>query len=891
MDRHRHYLGPLFDPRSVLVLLEGRAPLEPWLAALIDAQRDDSLAQGRAFAIATVAEGGPAPRFAPDLVLVVTTADGVVAALELAAGWKAVHAVVFAEHDDRASLQAWAGAARRLGVRLLGPGTMGFVRPRTKLNASRLAREVRPGPVALVTQSGMLGSAILDWAGGTAIGFSLVVSMGQEIDVDLDQVLDFLASDAHTHAVVMYVEAVRDARGFMSALRALAATKPVIVLNGGSRAEPAARAHTHSGAIAASSAVYSAAFRRAGAVQVRQFTQLFTAVRCLASRTWPAGVRVAVVANGHGPAVLAADQARVYGLRIGPVSDGLARALRSALPAVEPANPCNLGTFARAPDYGAALAAFVADPDTDAVLVVMSPCVGIDASAVAAQIAQAGAATRKPVFVCLMGEATTREPRLQVDAAGLPVFRTPEAAVDAYGTIVTFLRNQQLLLQTPKPLSELEAPDLVFARGLVTGAVTRAREVLTERESKALLEAFHIPLTRTALAVDADAAVALAERIGYPVVLKVESPDVAHKSDVGGVVLDVRDAAEVRTQFARIVESVRDAQPGARVAGVTVQPMRRSRHGRELFIGVFQDPDFGPVIAFGAGGTRIEVLRDVTLEFPPLNGFLARRMIERTRVAETLGAFRGAPAVDLERIEAILVRVSELVCELPQVRELDLNPLIADEHGTVVVDARIVVDARPRPDARAYSHLAIMPYPPGLTRETVLRDGRRVLLRPIRPDDAERLQRFMGRLSDQSRYFRFISTMRELPQKMLARYTQIDYDREMAIVAVALPGEGGTSSATGADEIVGVARYLLYPDRETSEYALAVADAYQGQGLGSTLMTAINAVGKARGLRRTEGYVLAQNEGMLRLMQRLGFVVDPDPEDPAMRIVWKSLVE
>ena len=420
-----------------------------------------------------------------------------------------------------------------------------------------------------------------------------------------------------------------------------------------------------------------------------------------------------------------------------------------------------------------------------------------------------------------MGDQGVRPYRRALDDAGIPVFRTPETAVDAYSTVTVFHQNQQLLQQTPRSLSGLDAPDLDGARMLIESVLAERRQLLTEMESKALLGAFHVPVTRTMIARSPTEAIVIAEQMGFPVAMKIASHDVTHKSDVGGVVLNVRNAAEVRAQYGEIIAAVRRALPKARIEGVTVQAMRRSRFARELYVGVYRDPLFGPVIAFGAGGTRIEVVRDTTIEFPPLNRFLARRMIERTRVAESLGEFRGAPAVDFEVLETLLVRVSEMVCELPWIAEMDINPAIADENGVVAVDARIVIDPTAGNAPARYAHMAIMPYPAHLTQVRSAPDGQFYTIRPIQSEDADRLQAFMRALSPESRYFRFISTLSELTPKMLVRYTQIDYDRELALVAVQQkdPLAEPVDGAEGDDEerIIGVVRYLLNPDRRVRD--------------------------------------------------------------------------
>ena len=405
--------------------------------------------------------------------------------------------------------------------------------------------------------------------------------------------------------------------------------------------------------------------------------------------------------------------------------------------------------------------------------------------------------------------------------------------------------------------------------------------MLDEPQSKALLQAFRIEVTRTLPARTLAQALEAARELGFPLVMKVNAAGIVHKTEAGGVVLNVRDEAEVLTQFPRILQAVAQAQPQIAVDGITLQPMRQGRHARELYVGVFRDPLFGPVMAFGAGGTRVELLRDTTLEFPPLNRFLAGRMVERTRVADTLADFQGAPAIDPQTLQALLVAVSEMVCELPWIAQMDINPVIADEHGLVAVDARVVLDASVGPEPARHAHLAIMPYPSHLTRGYRTGDGRDCLLRAIQPEDADRLQAFIRALSAESRYFRFLSVLAELPQRMLIRYTQIDYDRELALVAV---------QGTAEDErIVGVVRYLLNPDRVSCEFAVAIADDWQGVGLGSTLMRAIVEAARLKGLRRIEGYVLATNSRMLGLMTHLGFALKTDPQDPTLRRVWIDL--
>jgi acetyltransferase len=492
-----------------------------------------------------------------------------------------------------------------------------------------------------------------------------------------------------------------------------------------------------------------------------------------------------------------------------------------------------------------------------------------------------------------MGDSSVVEARAILNSASIPSFRTPEAAVGAFGNIASFYQNQQLLQQTPPPLSNLAKPDIEGARLVIESVLAERRKVLTEMESKTLLSAFHIPVTQTILARSANEAMMIATQLGFPVALKIDSPDISHKSDVQGVALNITNATSVRDTYNDMVQTVARLQPSARINGVTVQTMARIRHGREIYIGLVTDDPFGPVIAFGAGGTMIELINDRAMELPPLNQFLARRLIDRSRVAETLGEWRGNGAANVDAVEQILLRVSEMVCELPQLREMDINPIIVDEDGAVAVDARIVIDhASQSGNSRShpYSHLSILPYPAHYEQIWPLRGGGEYLVRPIHPDDASMLQDLMKHLSSESRYFRFVSSITELPPNMLARFTLIDYDREMALVAVhKLRTANEEGEITETERIVGVSRYITNPDQSSCEFSLVVSDDFNGKGLGSRLMQSIMDVARDKGLAEMDGLVLANNPNMLKLMRSLGFVVKPYPEDPDFKLVTHML--
>ena len=893
----KHYLTPLFSPSSIVVFAGDPDTPEtqtPYARAVLTELQATGYA-GLVTFLDIHMSGTLADLAASraDLAIIALPHDQIAAALEVTGRIRCRAALVLSSGLPAPQCAELLTIARRHGVHLLGPNSLGFQRPQLKLNASAAGTLATPGPLALVSQSGALTSSILDWAQRNGVGFSAVISLGPNTAVDLPQALDFLANDGSTQSILVYMEGIRNARRFMSALRAAAHAKPVVVMKAGRKPAGSKAALTHSAAIVGSDDVFEAALRRAGAVRVRSFTQLFSAAKCLASRYRPVGKRLAIVTNGGGPGVLAADWANEIGLEVATLAEATRAELAPKLPAGASLHGViDLGEDASPEHYSAALLAAGRDLGTDGVLAIYSPKPDSDPAAVARGVTETFRLTGKPVLACWMGEARVKEARDVLNAVAIPSFRTPEAAVDAFGNIASFYQNQQLLQQTPPPNSNLAKPDVEGARLLIESVLAERRKVLTEMESKALLAAFHIPVTRTMLARSANEAMLISAQLGYPVALKIDSPDISHKSDVQGVALNVMTATQVRDTFNDMLAAVKRAQPSARVNGVTIQPMSGKRHGREIYIGLTTDDPFGPVITFGAGGTMIELIADRAMELPPLNQFLAHRLIERARVAEMLAPWRGAPAADLEGVEQILLRVSEMVCELPQLREMDINPIIVDEMGAVAVDARVVIEHAPPASTSNghYQHLAILPYPSAYEREWPMTGGGLYTIRPIRPDDADMLQAFARSLSPESRYFRFASTMPELPPRMLARYTLIDYDREMALVAVHRTREAAADGAfVETERIIGVSRYITNPDQTSCEFSLVVSDDVKGQGLGSRLMLSIMEFARAKGLAEIDGLVLANNPNMLRLMAGLGFSTQPFPEDPDFKLVSKAL--
>ena len=765
-------------------------------------------------------------------------------------------------------------AARETGLRIIGPNCLGLMRPSHKINATFSRNSALPGHLALVSQSGAICAAILDWAEDQRIGFSLVASLGDAADVDFGDLLDFLALDPQTRSILLYVEGIRNARGFISGLRAAARMKPVIVIKSGRHAEGSRAAMSHTGALVGADDVFDAALERAGAVRAQTVQQMFSAAAILSSGARARGNRIAIVTNAGGPGVMATDRAVELDLGIAELRPETMKRLDAALPVHWPhANPVDLLGDADAARYEAALEACLDDPAVDGVLAMLTPQAMTDSDGAAEVVIRCARRSGhgKPVLACWMGGKQVEKARERFCKERLPNFITPEASVEAFAYLTAHQRSQRLLLQVPGPLSDRSPADVEGARMIIEGALSEGRRSLGTMESKAVLAAFRIPVTQTVQAHSASEALVAASTLGYPLAMKITSPDITHKSDVGGVRLNITTAEAVRKSFQVMMQEAAEARPDARLEGVTLERMYRSHYGRELMVGVLRDPVFGPVISFGSGGTSVEVLQDRAVALPPLNETIIRGLIGRTRVARLLQRFRHMPPVDTIALEQVLLRISEMVCELPEVAELDINPLIVDEHGLAAVDARIVVD-HPPSAADRYAHMAIHPYPSHLVEEWPMADGYTLTIRPIRPEDAQIEQAFVRGLSDESRYFRFMQAVHELTPEMLVRFTQIDYDRELALIAV-------IETEPGLEKQVAVARYTANPDRRSCEFAIVVADEWQGRGIGTHLMHSLMRVAKSRGIALMEGEIIAGNTHMLGLMRRLGFRIRPNRDD------------
>ena len=758
--------------------------------------------------------------------------------------------------------EAMLRAARATTLRILGPNCIGLLVPGIGLNASFAHLNARPGGIAFVAQSGALTTAMLDWAQGAGVGFSHCISLGNAADVDFGDLLDALGKDPATRAILLYIESVTGARKFMSAARAAARNKPVIAVKAGRSAEAARVATSHSGALAGADAVYEAALRRAGVLRVATTRQLFEAAQILAQGRPYCGPRLAILSNGGGPAVLATDALIGAGGELATLAPGTLAQLDAQLPAGwSRANPVDIIGDAPPQRYRGALDALLADPVSDAVLVIHAPTALAATTEVAAACAEPLAQAVRPVFACWLGAegAAAAGGRARRPVHG---YATPEEAVDAFMHVVRYHQVQALLMEAPRSIPQSFTPDRRAARAIIDAALAEDRATLTEPQSKDLLAAYGIPVVETRIAREVSALAALAGTIGYPVALKILSPDITHKSDVGGVALDIADARELERAAEAMQRRCRELRPAARIEGFTVQKMIRRGGAHELLAGIASDATFGPVILFGRGGTAVETIGDRALGLPPLNSTLARELIGRTRVSRLLAGARGLARANMEELEATLVKLAQLACDVAEVAELDINPLLVDERGCIALDARVRLAGVA---GAAATRLAIRPYPSELEEESEFA-GSRLLLRPIRPEDMAAHRRFLARIAREDLYTRFFTGVRELPESDLAHLTQIDYDREMAFLAVARAG-------SASEEILAVARACADPDNTNAEFAVLVRSDLKRRGLGRLLMRKLIAYCRERRTRLLWGSVMSGNVAMLRLARSLGFTV------------------
>jgi acetyltransferase len=779
-------------------------------------------------------------------------------------------------------------AARAKGLRLVGPNCLGIMVPRIKLNASFAARMPPAGDLALISQSGAIAAGMIDWASGRSAGFSAIVSIGDQLDVDFGDLLDYFALDPRTRAILLYIESIKDARKFMSAARAAARVKPVVVVKTGRHAAAARAAATHTGALAGTDDVYDAAFRRAGLLRVMDLGELFNATETLGRLTGPVGKRLAILTNGGGIGVLAIDRLIDLGGSPAELSKTTQDRLDAALPPNwSRSNPIDIIGDAGPERYAAALEALLDDETVDAILVMNVETALASATDIARTVTDIVGAQRKtllrpkPILATWIGNS---ERVAEIfNQANVPSYPTETDAIRGFMHLVRHDDAVRTLMETPPNLLRDFSPDVATARRVVERAIAEKRQWLDPLEVAELLRCYAIPAVPIALAPTADAAVQEAAPFlskGQAVVVKIHSRDIVHKSEVNGVRLNLGSSAAVREAANQIIDSAKEALPHARISGVTVQPMILRPKARELIAGIADDPTFGPVIVFGRGGTAVEVINDKALSLPPLDLNLARDLVARTRASRILKAYRNIPAVKPDEVPLTLVKLAQLAADLPEVRELDINPLLADESGVLALDARIAVapvaEVRKGP---GHPRFAIRPYPSDWEQRFAIDGIGDILVRPVRPEDESLYVDFFRQISPEDLRLRFFAPVKDFGHTFVARLTQLDYARAMAFAAI--------SEATG--ELLGGVRLHSDANYETGEYAILLRSDLKGRGLGWKLMELIIRYARAEGLKRIEGQVLADNVAMLQMCRELGFAVTADPHEKNILNVGLSL--
>ena len=805
----------------------------------------------------------------PDLAVIATpppTIPGLIAELG-AKGTKAavvITAGLSEQGDDGTSLrQAMLDAAKPHLLRVVGPNCLGTLVPGIGLNASFAHLSPKAGKLAFVAQSGAVVTSVLDWATSRGIGFSHLVALGDMSDVDFGDMLDYLANDPGTSAILLYIEAITDARKFMSAGRAAARMKPVMVVKAGRHPEGARAAASHTGALAGADDVYDTAFRRAGMLRVIHLEELFDAVQTLSMVKPPKGDRLAIVTNGGGVGVMATDALMDHGGALAKLDPKTVAELDKHLPTTwSKTNPVDIIGDAPPERYEHAIKAVMDDPEVDAVLTLNCPTAIASPDEAGAAVIKAVGKAKRPLLTSWLGDGAALPARRRFAEHKIPTFETPEDAIAAFMQLVAYRRNQRTLMETPASMPDAFKPDLASARRVIEGALDDGKTWLNEPSAKALMAAYDIPTAKTLVAKDPHEAASLAVEFGGGVAIKILSDDILHKSDVGGVALDLFGPRHVEDAAEAMLERVSALKPDAVIDGFSVQSMIRRPGAHELIIGAITDPTFGPLILFGQGGTAVEVMDDKALAMPPLNMHLAREVMAQTRIHRLLKGYRDRPPAALDAIAATLIKVAQLVIDHPEIDELDINPLLADDFGVMTLDVRVKLQPT---DKTGPERLAIRPYPKELEEKVTLKDGRDFVLRPVRPEDEPAFHLGFTKLTPEEIQLRFFTPMKTLTHVMAARFTQIDYDREMALVLA-------EDRAPGQAAIGGVARLAADPDNERAEYAIIVGQELTGQGLGQLMMERLIAYAEERGIGELYGEVLRKNKAMLSLCEKLGFV-------------------
>ncbi len=758
---------------------------------------------------------------------------------------------------------------RKYGLRIIGPNCLGVIRPSVSLNATFVSKMPKPGNIAFISQSGALGSAILDWAMHENIGFSNFVSVGSMIDVNFGDLIDYFGTDPKTKSILMYIEGLSDARKFMSAAKHFARTKPIIVVKAGKFGESAKAAASHTGSLTGEDMVYDTAFKRAGIVRVEEIADLFNCAEVLGTQPLPRGPRLAIITNAGGPGVMATDAIMARGGKMAELDQKTMNALNAILPHYwSKGNPIDILGDAKADRYKAAVESCLNDENIDGILIIYTAqAVGepIEIAKSIVELCRGRQYRTKTILTSFMGYGEVEEANRAFNENDIPTYSTPEQAVKTYMYMYLYQRNLELLYQTPEELPIDVAPPKRPLMVIIRNAAKENREILNEAEAKTFLEYCNFPVAKTRVAKSAEEATVLASEMGYPVVLKILSPQIIHKTEAGGVILDITNEKELRESYDRIIQRAKEHRPDAEILGVVVQKMVKKR-GYEVIIGSKSDPMFGSVILFGMGGIGVELFKDFALGLPPLNQTLVRRMLEETKVYQLLKGYRNVPPANIKLLEEIMMLFSQMLVDFPQLKEVDINPLFIDEENAYVIDARIVIDVKKVFERlEPHDHLVISPYPKKYETMWRLKDGRAVLLRPIKPEDEPLWLEMFQNFSEESIRNRFFQILKDTPHETRIRYTNIDYDREIAIVP--------ELTENGHRKILGVVRVSIEPDGKTGEMAFIIADQWQGLGLGTKLVDYAIEICKDMKLKTIYAIMLPDNRRAIDMMRKMGLAI------------------
>ena len=757
--------------------------------------------------------------------------------------------------------------ARKGGVRIIGPNCMGIICPKQKLNASFASHMAPAGKMAFISQSGAICSAMLDLSLKKKMGFQYFVSIGSMLDVDFGDLIDYLGNDPEVTSILLYMESLTEIRKFMSAAREVSRIKPIVVLKAGKSEQGAKAAASHTGALAGENRVYEAAFIRAGLARVRTLEDFFDCAELLAKQSPPLGRRLVVVTNSGGPGVMAADAIEEYGLELTPLNEETIDRLNKILPPFwSHGNPIDILGDATPERYARVTDCCFETGSIDGMLVIVNPQAMTDPTEVAEALSRDLKRKRYPVFTAMMGGMDVEMGRIILNDAGIPTYGTPERAVRSFAVLCDYARNLKLLQEIPSRFLRDVVAEEKKAKELIAKSLDGEDVFLQEVESKRLLAFYGIPVNQTQAAGSVEEALRLALDMDYPLVMKILSPDIVHKTEAHGIRTDIRNELELREAYKKVMEAARTYNPDADIRGVTLQPMVQ-KADVELLIGAKRDPIFGPVILFGMGGIFAEVIGDRNIALAPLNRTLARRLMEKTKAYKLLNGYRNIPKADLGLLEQLLVCLSHLLVDFPEIAELDMNPVLVKDGKPLTVDARILLR---KTDTRSPHHLVISSYPEQYESKETTGHGLQIFIRPIKPEDASLLLELFENLSPESRYHRFFSPMKSLSRDMLVRFTQIDYDRHIGLVAL--------GREEGEEKMLGVARVIMEPDRHNAEFSVAVGDRWQGKGVGRRLLERCLDTGRDYGIETVQGFVLAENTQMLRLGHELGFQVSKNGE-------------